>query len=622
MDKITEFALRDFHAGTNYKAYELFGAHKHDDIITFRVWAPNADAVYLVGDFNSWCETDKMERISSNGVYEYSLKAEILYEKPLYKYKIINGSKTLFKADPYANFMQKAPDTASIYYESNTFKWSDKHFLSQRKSLISDGIYTKPVNIYEVHLGSYMRHADGSYMSYGELAAELASYAKKMSYTHVELMPVMEHPNDASWGYQICGYYAPTSRFGTPDDFRSFVNTLHCAGVGVILDWVPAHFPKDEHGLFEFDGAPLYEYKSESKMENKVWGTRYFDISKPEVMSFLISNAIYFAKEFHVDGFRVDAVSSMLYLDYGKKKGEWKPNKHGGNINFEAVAFLKKLNKVIKELCPDVLMIAEESTAFKNITGSYNNGIGFDLKWNMGWMNDSLSYICTEPQYRKHVHNKLTFPLMYAFSEKYVLPISHDEVVYGKKSLLDKMPGDYEMKFAGMRAYLVYMMTQSGKKLSFMSNQFGQFAEWNYNGSVEWFMLEFEKHRQLHDFTADLNALYLARSELWELDCGWEGFEWVQCDRADDSIIAYKRKNASGNELLCVISFTDNYNYNYEIKAENGIYKVILSSDDKIYGGSGKIDIDKISVIADSKGDSFIRLDLPPHAALIFEKHK
>jgi len=620
MDRSTEFALRDFHAGTNYYAYKLLGAHRQDDKIIFRVWAPNADEVYLVGDFNSWSESDKMNRINSDGVYEYSVNAELIREKPLYKFKIKKKGKELYKTDPYARYMQKAPDTAGIYYEEGAFDWSDEHYLSQRSTLISEGIYKKPVNIYEIHLGSFMRHGDGSYLSYRELAPKIASYAKKMSYTHVELMPVAEHPNDASWGYQVCGYYAPTSRFGEPDDFRYFVNTLHRAGIGVILDWVPAHFPKDEHGLCEFDGDFLYEYSNKEQMENKVWGTRYFNVAKPEVISFLISNAVYFAKEFHIDGLRVDAVSSMLYLDYGKKAGEWKPNKYGGNINFEAVAFLKKLNRTMKELCPDVLMIAEESSAFKNVTGFDNNGIGFDLKWNMGWMNDTLSYVSTEPQFRAREHNRLTFPLMYAFSEKYVLPISHDEVVYGKRSLLDKMPGGYEMKFAGMRAYLTYMMTQSGKKLSFMSNEFGQFAEWNYNGSVEWFMLGYEKHRQLSEFSADLNAFYLSRSELWECDGGWDGFEWVQCDSAKDSVIAYKRKNTAASELLCVINFSPVYRSNYTLKVDRGSYRAVLSTDEQKYGGSGRFTSYLLNTAVDSSLNHSISFDLPGHTALIFEK--
>ena len=620
MYKTDKAALRDFHAGVNYESYKYFGAHKQAECITFRVWAPHAQNVYLVGDFNSWSESDPMKKISDGGVYEISIPAELFPAYSLYKYKIVNKEKVLYKADPYGTFMQTPPDTASVYMPESNFTWTDRTYLNERSKTIAEGIYNKPMNVYEVNLSSLMKSRGGGYISYIEAAEFLSSYARVMGYTHIELMPVAEHPSDESWGYQICGYYAPTSRFGSPDDFRYFVDTLHAAGIGVILDWVPAHFPKDEHGLCEFDGEPLYEYGDKTRQENRTWGTRYFDIAKGEVTSFLISNAVYFAREFHIDGLRADAVSSMLYLDYDRGEGEWTPNRYGGNINLESVAFLRNLNKAMKVLCPDVLMIAEESSAFKNVTTFEDGGLGFDMKWNMGWMNDSLSYISTKHESRSEAHGRLTFPLMYAFSENYILPVSHDEVVYGKKALLDKMPGEYEQKFAGMRAYLTYMMTQSGKKLTFMSCEFGQFAEWDYKKSVEWFMLGYDMHRKLHCFSRDLNNFYLTRKELWECDSNWDGYEWVLCDEAEISTIAYNRIDKDKNTLLIVINFSNVDLDSFTLEADRGEYSVIFSTDEQQYGGTGRI-TDNSQISANHTPDKTkLTFDLPSNTAVIMKK--
>ena len=448
-----------FHQGTNYKAYEYLGVHKENGRYVFRVWAPNADAVYVVGNFNVWCEDMPMYRVT-DGIWEYIDKAHRVSEGDIYKFKIWNSYRCVYKADPYGIYCEKSPDTASVIYESN-YKWQDR---SWRENALKNAAeyYNKPMNIYEVHLGSWKKNSDGGYLSYLEIAKELSEYVKKMGYTHVELLPIMEHPFDGSWGYQVGCYYAPTSRFGTPDEFRAFIDIMHKEGIGVILDWVPAHFPKDAHGLYEFDGQPLYEYQGWDRMEHKGWGTRCFDVGRNEVQSFLVSNAIYWLEEFHADALRVDAVAAMLYLDCDKAPGEWVPNVFGDNRNLESIAFFKKLNSAVKNMCPHALMIAEESSAFGNVTGFQNDGLGFDMKWNMGWMNDTLEYVKVDPFFRKHHHDKLTFSLTYSFSEKYVLPISHDEVVHGKLSLINRMYGDYNQKFAGARAHLAYMMLHPG----------------------------------------------------------------------------------------------------------------------------------------------------------------
>ncbi len=452
----------------------------------------------------------------------------------------------------------------------------------------------RPINIYEVHLGSWMHHEDGTPLSYAELARELPPYVKQMGFTHVELMPVMEHPFAGSWGYQICGYYAPTARYGTPNDFRALVDALHEAGVGVILDWVPAHFPKDAHGLYEFDGQPLYEYQGADRMEHRGWGTRCFDVGRQEVECFLISNAVFWMEEFHADGLRVDAVASMLYLDYDRKPGEWIPNVFGDNRCLEAIAFFRKLNGYVRATHPDVLMIAEESSAFAGVTSPDGNGLGFSFKWNMGWMNDTLAYAALDPVYRKYHHDKTTFSLTYAFSEHYILPISHDEVVHGKCSFLNKMPGTYEEKFAGARVFYAWQMTHPGKKLSFMGSEIGQFREWDYEGQIEWFLLGYDAHAGMQRYFSALNNFYLEHPELWERDDGWDGFTWINADDADESVLTFRRRALSlaeeePVELIVVLNFTPVTRENFRMGVPaRGVYREIFTSDDKLFGGEDR----------------------------------
>ena len=474
-----------FHQGTSIRAYEYLGAHRRGDRVAFRVWAPNADYVSVIGDFNGWdAGAAPMARVTERGVWEVVLDGVADGQK--YKYFIRNGCREMQKADPYGVWMEKPPATASVVYDIGGYEWRDAGWMRYRKGKFTrEAVMKQPLNIYEVHAGSWRRHPDGSYFSYTELAAELVTYVKQMGYTHVELMPLAEFPFDGSWGYQVCGYYAPTARFGTPQELMRFVDIMHEAGIGVILDWVPAHFPKDAHGLYEFDGQPLYEYQGVDRMEHSTWGTRCFDVGREEVQSFLISNAAYWVEKYHVDGLRVDAVASMLYLDYDRRPDEWVPNQYGDNRNLEAIAFFQKLNGCFAREYPDVMTIAEESTAWANLTHFDNGGLGFSLKWNMGWMNDALSYIQVDPLFRKYHHNKINFSITYAFGEQYVLPISHDEVVHGKLSLLDRSPGEYTQKFASTRTFLMYMMTHPGKKLLFMGCENGPFREWDFADELE-----------------------------------------------------------------------------------------------------------------------------------------
>ena len=606
-----------FLEGTNYEAYKYLGAHREKSGYVFRVWAPNADAVYLVGDFNNW--SDDCPMTLDSGIWECRLKGDRFADGNKYKFKIVRGDRELYKADPYGTYAELPPETASVYYDIDGYRWHDAKWMDERMAK-KDGFYNRPMNIYEVHAGSWKKNADGSYYTYKQLTDELIPYVKDMGYTHIELMPIAEHPFDGSWGYQVCGYFAPTSRFGTPHDFMAFVDAAHRAGIGVILDWVPAHFPKDAHGLYEFDGAPLYEFQGADRMEHKSWGTRCFDVGRNEVQCFLVSNVAYWAKEYHIDGIRVDAVASMLYLDYDRRPGEWNPNIYGTNRSLEAISFFKKLNSHMRTAFPDVLMIAEESTAWENVTRFDGDGLGFNMKWNMGWMNDALSYAETDPLFRKGNHNKVTFSMMYAFSEYYVLPISHDEVVHGKKSLLDRFPGLYGQKFDGMRAFLIYMFCHPGKKLLFMGSENGQFAEWNYEKEVEWFMLENEQHAKLHAFVRDLNRLYLKHSELWELDDTWDGFEWVEVNNADESILALRRKNKKGESLLAVINFTPVERENHLIPVPpKASYSVLLDSMDEKYGGYKKT-THSTRAKKNSDGTYTIRVNLPAHGAIIFKE--
>ena len=575
-----------FHQGTNYNAYEYMGAHLtsvNGKIgVVFRTWAPNAQNVSVVGDFNCWdINANKMIRISDGGVYE--LFIENLSVNCLYKFAVTHNCKTVLKSDPYAFFSESNGGTASIIYSVDGYDWTDREYINNRRQP-----YSSPINIYEVNLASWKRHSDGSYYTYLELASELVDYVYDMGYTHIELMPLTEYPFDGSWGYQVTGYFSITSRFGTPKEFMHFVNCCHNKGIGVILDWVPAHFPKDEHGLYEFDGTYCYENQGWDRLEHKTWGTRIFDWGRNEVQSFLISSANFLLKKYHIDGLRVDAVSSMLYLDYERSAGEWIPNENGGNYNLQAIAFLKKLNGVVFAENQNILMIAEEATAYPMITKPNDiGGLGFNFKWNMGWMNDICSYIKTDPYFRSYCHDKLTFSLCYAFSENYILPISHDEVVHGKKSILDKMFGTVEQKFSCLRAFMLYMFSHPGKKLNFMGNEFGQFKEWNYQEGLEFFLKDYPLHNKLSNFTKVLNHFYKDNTPLYEIEDSWDGFNWISPDEKDNNIISYVRTDKNGNQIIAIINFSGNDYYGYRLGVEKGEYKIVLCSDDKKYGGRG-----------------------------------
>lgn len=613
-----------FHEGSNSNAYEYFGSHrKNKNTVVFRVWAPDAKNVSVTGDFNDWSETENpMKQLkNSGGVWEAEIKNIKPYD--MYKYCITAADgRTLMKCDPYGFHMETRPGTATKYYEiDDCYEWHDEKWVEGRNG---KNIYESPVNIYEIHAGSWKQYDDGNFYSYRALADSLVPYVKKMGYTHIEFMPLTEYPFDGSWGYQVTGYFAATSRYGEPKDLMYLVDKCHENGVGVILDWVPAHFPKDANGLYEFDGGPLYEYSDPRKGEHYGWGTRVFDFGKNEVRSFLMSSASFWLKKYHLDGIRIDAVASMLYLDYDRKDGEWVPNKNGGNENLEAVEFLQKLNENIFRDFPYAMMIAEESTSWPMVTKPvFSGGLGFNFKWNMGWMNDILRYFSLDGFFRKYNHDCITFSMFYAFSENFVLPISHDEVVHGKKSLIDKMPGSYDEKFAGVRAFLGYMMAHPGKKLMFMGQEFGQFIEWNYEKGLDWLLLDYPKHRALQNYFKKINEFYKANPAFWQIDYSWEGFSWISSDDKDNSVIAFRRIDEKGKEIIVVCNFTNVERCDYRIGIpKKGAYKIVFNSDDVEFGGEGKGNKGKLKTESINMHgfEQSISLDLPPMSAIYIKK--
>jgi len=580
-----------FHQGTAQRAYEIMGAHPENREgkpgFVFRVWAPNAAKVYVAGDFNGWSEKNPMEKITEQGIWEAFVPE--LPEFTPYKYilKDQQGNR-FFKADPYGFHSELRPATGSKTFTLDNYMWQDEEWQKEKKKRVP---YQEAMNIYEVHFGSWRKYQDGNYFDYHKMADEFIPYVKDMGYTHIELMPMAEYPFDGSWGYQGTGFYAVTSRYGTPHGFMAFVDRCHRENIGVILDWVPGHFPKDEAGLYRFDGNACYEYQDRLKNEHKSWGTMIFDWGRNEVKSFLISNAIFWFEQFHIDGLRVDAVASMLYLDYGRRGKEWRPNKYGGHENLEAIDFFKDLNCAVFLNFPNALMIAEESTAWPMVTKPVDKGgLGFNFKWNMGWMNDTLLYMKQDPFFRSGCHNKITFSLTYFTTENYILPLSHDEVVHMKESLINKMPGTYEEKFAGLRAYLAYMMTHPGKKLLFMGGEFAQFSEWNYENELDWSLLEYEMHQKFHRFVKELNHLYLKYSALWEMDDDWSGFKWINPDDSSRNVFSFRRIDKKGKELMILSNFAAIKHNDYPLQVKDGYeYKLIFSTEEEKYGGSGNV---------------------------------
>ncbi len=607
-----------FHEGTNYHSHKFLGSFLEGDSCTFRVWAPNAKRVFVTGEFCSWYpHTYEMKRINDRGIYEIQIPG--VSEFDAYKYVIVTHSGVeLWKADPYAKHAETRPLTASKVYTLPEYKWKDKKWMDNRTVP-----YHQPMNIYEVHLGSWKHNEEGKELSYRELAHRLVEYVKEMNYTHVELLPITEYPYDKSWGYQATGYFSPTSRYGTPEDFMYFVDICHQNNIGVILDWVPGHFTKDAHGLYEFDGTPCYEYSDTRKMEHEGWGTRVFDYGRNEVKSFLTSSAVSWIENYHIDGIRVDAVSSMIFLNYCRDEDKSARNIYGGFENLEAIDFLKNLNLYIKENYPGVSMIAEESTSYPKVTAAVEHGgLGFDFKWNMGWMNDSLDYLETDPFFRKGVHNKFTFSMHYAFSENFILPISHDEVVHGKKSLLDKSPVPYEDKFANLKAFLGYMYAHPGKKLAFMGIDIAQFIEWDEERELDWLLMLYPKHVFTHRYVKELNKFYKTTPALWENDSDWDGFRWHVVDDNNNNVFAFSRKDRSGKEVLVISNFSNQVLKNYEIGVDTwGSYKIVLNSDAKKYDGIA-VSNRNLKTINKEKNEFkyTLSLNIPPYATMYIEK--
>ncbi|HAT4306496.1 TPA: 1,4-alpha-glucan branching protein GlgB [Clostridium perfringens] len=617
-----------FLEGKEHSAYKFMGAHfvteNRKRGVRFTTWAPRSSKIYVIGDFNNWelKEEYSMEKINERGIW--SLFVHKLEEGIKYKFAVVNecGNNTVYKADPYAFKSELRPNTASVLTKIKSFRWGDKRWLNKREK---EGLDNKPMNIYEIHLGSWKRR-NGEFMTYEEISEILPEYIKEMGYTHVEFMPINEHPLDASWGYQGVGYYSVTSRYGDLNGLKTLINKLHKNNIGVLLDWVPSHFCKDEHGLFMFDGSPTYEYEAWWKANNEGWGTCNFDLGRPEVKSFLFSNAMYWINEFHIDGLRVDAVSNMLYLDYGREYGEWETNIYGGNGNLEAIAFLKELNTIIKKEGKGAITVAEESTSWEGITKPVEeDGLGFDYKWNMGWMNDTLSYIELDPIYRKYHHNKMNFSMMYNYSEKFILPISHDEVVHGKKSLINKMWGDDWKKYAGLRLYASFMMGHPGKKLMFMGCEFGQFVEWREWEELQWNVIEeFDIHRKTQEYFRVLNHFYLENNSLWSLDYEEEGFRWIDADNSEQSVLSFIRIGKNKKEkLIFICNFTPEVYYDFKVGVpELGEYVEVFNSDSLEFGGAGNIMGDNILEATEESFKDFdysINVKVPPLGTLVLK---
>lgn len=624
--KFSDYDLYLLKEGTNYNSFEILGSQiktkQKIKGVEFSVWAPNAKSVSVVGNFNHWYSGHHpMLCLGDSGIWTLFIPG--LDENEVYKYAICSqiDNQIRTKTDPYAFKTEFRPKTASIVCNLKSYKWNDQEWLENRKKITWR---ESPISIYEIHLGSWKKCCErkNGFLTYKELSEQLIPYVKEIGFTHIELLPIMEHPFDASWGYQTVNYFSPTSRFGNPQDFMNFIDKCHQNNIGVILDWVPSHFPKDDYGLSDFDGTNLYTYDDWKKKEQKDWGTYLFNYARNEVKNFLLSNALFWIEKYHIDGLRVDAVASMLYLDYSRKEGEWNPNEFGGKENLEAIAFLKEFNKVVHHYYPDILTMAEESTAWPGVSCPvYLGGLGFDFKWNMGWMHDQLVFFSKDPIYRKYLHNLLTFSFLYAFTENFVLPISHDEVVHGKKSVIEKMPGDYWQKFANLKLFYGYMFGHPGKKLIFMGNEFGQWVEWNHNNSLDWHLLKYPMHQQFKNYIKDLLCLYKNHSAFFEIDFSYQGFEWIDFNDADSGIISFLRK--SKNEILVfVYNLTPVVRYNYRISIPNqGFYKEILNSDAKEYGGSGQGNFGGVhsEEIQWHYKNHSICLTLPPLSTLIFQ---
>ena len=629
LSQLTEYDTFLFHQGTNCRAYEMLGAHLTEENgekgVRFTVWAPNAKEVSVVGEFNHWdTRVNKMSRIDDGEIWKIFIPG--IKEGDVYKYAIMpqHGGPHIMKADPYGYYAEVAPATASRVYDMNHYEWQDAEWQEKKKRTQS---YGQPMLTYEVHLGSWRRTPEGNQLSYRDMAEQLVNYVKEMNYTHIEFMPLCEHPYEGSWGYQATGYYAATSRFGAPDDLRYLIDKAHQAGIGIIMDWVPGHFCKDDPGLRDFDGRNLYESDNPQRADNAGWGTTNFDYGRTEVQSFLISNAIFWMDQYHIDGLRIDAVANMLYLDYGRQQGEWQANKYGGNGNLEAIDFLHKLNEAVFREYPQALMIAEESTSWPNISKPvYMGGMGFNYKWNMGWMNDTLSYFSLDPIYRKWHHDKITFSMMYAFSENFVLPLSHDEVVHGKCSLINKMPGDYWQKFAGLRAFFGYWMAHPGKKLLFQGGEFGQFVEWKWDTSLDWHLPEkYEMHTKMLEFSKNLNKFYVEHKEFWQVDFDWGGFEWIDCDNADDSMLSFIRRADNGDFVIAICNFTPAVRHGARFGVPKaGVYEEVFNSDAAEFGGSNVLnenDIPSQEVPWNNKAQS-IQVTVPPLATIYLRLKK